>query len=125
MKRIIQSLLFFAAAACGITDSNSVTVRLEGTVTAQATGQPVGGASIRLIDIAQAIIGSDGSVVALISADAQGRYSLTHSVGDCGDYLFGLGVTGSASGFASASQEIECSGSLQTVNFVLPPPPTP
>lgn len=118
MKRIISSLLIFAAAACGILEPGNVTLRFEGTVTAQATGQPIAGAQIKLSEVT---LFESGAPLATTSTDAQGRYSLAHSVSDnCVGNSLGLLIGASATGFSVSSELIgECNGTVKRFDFAL------
>lgn len=122
MNRIVLSLLVLGVTACGITDADNITLRVEGTVTAIATGEPVSGATVRLIDIAEELLGGGGGL-GTTTTDAQGRYSLSVGVGDnCRDgFVLGVGVDTQASGYRRDSREIGCHGALQRVDIPLEP----
>lgn len=117
-------MLILAATACGITDTGKVTLRFEGTVTAQATGQPIAGAQIRLFE-PSLNFGGAPSALARTTTDSQGNYSLTQSVNDnCRAGVFPLEVEASASGFTAESEVVaQCNGTLQRLDFALTPFP--
>ena len=119
MRRSVLALIALSAAGCDVTGLKSTTIRVQGTVTAAATGQPVAGAQMRLYPsfISEA--------VATSTTDAQGRYALTGSVSNCieGDFALRVGVT--ASGFDSDGMNALCHTDLQQINFSLSPPTTP
>jgi carboxypeptidase family protein len=125
MKRIISSLLILMAAGCGITDVDKISLRLEGTVTAQATGQPVAGATIQLVDIAAGFLGS--GAMATTTTDSQGHYSLAHSADrHCASLVLGVGISASASSFTTGTADVDaCSTSLQRIDFALAPEQNP
>jgi hypothetical protein len=118
MRRSILALLVFATAGCGVTDSG-ITLRIQGIVTAEATGQPIAGARMNLYPsfIQEA--------AATTTTDAQGRYSLSQKIDNCIDGDFGIFVGASASGFDSDGANVLCNSSLQQIDFSLVPPTTP
>jgi 5-hydroxyisourate hydrolase-like protein (transthyretin family) len=118
MTRSVLALLILSIAGCGITDSG-VTLRIQGTVLAQATGQPVAGARINLYPsfIQEA--------VATTTTDSQGRYSITQKMDNCNEDDFGPYVGASASGFDSNGVNALCNSALQQINFSLAPPTMP
>jgi hypothetical protein len=112
MRQGILALLFFSAAGCGIVEPGKTQLNFAGTVTAQATGQPVVGARVALFDIFD--------TYAITTTDAQGHYSLSQSISTCVEGDFGTAVGASGIGFASKSSAISCSSSaLQQINFSL------
>lgn len=119
MRRIIASLLIFAGAACGVTEPDEIALRLEGTVTTQASGQPIAGARIVLFE--DAVFGGNYAELATTVTDSQGRYSLTRSfASSCPRPFFSLGVSASASAFKAKLAAVpECNGTLQRFDFVL------
>ena len=118
VKRIILGFLIVAATACSL--SETATLRVEGTVTAEATGQPVAGATIEMVDVAQAFVGGSAAM-ASTTTNAQGRYSLTYSPDrDCFGFVLGVSLSASSSGLTTLSKGIEaCEEDVQTVDFVL------
>ena len=117
MRRSILSLLIFSAAGCGITGPDKVTLHLAGTITAQATGQPVAGALIQLYPPCP-IFGCN--------SDQDLARTLAQSVNSpCLGNGFGIALSASGPGFAGAGQQVECKGSLQTIDFSLSPPSVP
>jgi hypothetical protein len=123
MRRSILSLLIFSAAGCGITGPDKVTLHLAGTVTAQATGQPVAGALIQLYAPCIIFGCNSDQDLARTTADAQGHYSLAQSVDNpCLGNGFGITLGVSGTGFAGTGQQVECKASLQTLDFSLATP---
>ena len=126
MRRGILSLLIFSAAGCGITGPDKVTLHLAGTVTAQATGQPVAAALIQLYPPCPIFGCNSDQDLARTTTDAQGHYLLAQSVNNpCLGNGFGIALSASGPGFAGAGQQVECKGSLQTIDFSLSPPSVP
>jgi hypothetical protein len=119
LRLSVLALLALSMAGCNITDLKNTTVRVQGTVTAAATGQPIVGAQMKLYPsfIQEA--------VATGTTDAQGRYSLSGSVSNCIDGDFGLFVGANATGFDSKGMNAFCNTDLQQINFSLSPPTTP
>src|SRR6476469_6102935 len=105
MRRSALTLLTLTIAGCGITDSG-VTLRLQGTVTAQATGQPVVGAQVRLYPSFLQ------DPVATTTTDTQGRYSLSAKLDPCIENDFGVFVGASASGFDGHGTNLVCHSAL-------------
>lgn len=121
MRRCILTLLVLSATGCGITGPDKVTLQVAGTVTAQATGQPVGGALIELFPPCFLFCNDQGR--ATTTTDAQGHYSVALSVDDpCTGNGFGFEIRASFSGFEAMSEQVECKGSLQHFDFSLAPP---
>ena len=120
MTRMILLLLVASATACGITGPNQVTLHIEGTVTAQATGQPVAGAQVILYQ-PTIIFGADEKTLARTTTDAQGHYALTQAVDkNCIGALFGIAVSASASGFEENGSQIGiCSDAVQRIDLSL------
>lgn len=122
MRKRILPLLILMIPACGLTGPDRVRVNITGTVTSEATGQPIVGARVELED--PALDGND-KILASTTTDAQGRYSLSASVNDNCDIgiLFGLYVVVNATGFSFDLDYLtECEGSF-VYNFVLSPSP--
>lgn len=118
---------FLLVAGCGIVGPDEVTVQLEGTVTAQETGQAVAGARIELFEFCLCF-GESAPPLATITTDAQGRYTITKSVDEraCESELFGFGVRASAPGFATEVAEVNrCDGGVERIDIVLDPPAVP
>ena len=118
MGRTVLALLTMSVVGCGITDPG-VTLHIQGTVIAQATGQAIAGARINLYPsfIQEA--------VATTTTDAQGRYSITQKMDDCIEDDFGTFIGASASGFDSDGMNALCNSALQQINFSLVPPTMP
>jgi len=122
----ILLLLIFSAAGCGITGPDKVTLHLAGTVTAQATGQPIAGALIELFKPCLIFGCNSDQDLARTTTDAQGHYSLAQSVDKpCLGSGFGIDLSASSTGFAPTAEQVECKGSLQTIDFSLSPPSGP
>lgn len=119
MRRSVLALLTLSVAGCGITGLDSVALQFQGTVTAQATGQPVAGAQIKLYP---SIL---DDVAATTTTDAQGNYSLSQSIEGCIEAELGLFLAASASGFDSQGLNAACRAGLQRIDFSLPPAPAP
>jgi len=117
VSRSVLALLSLAVSGCGITDSDGVALHFEGTVTAEATGQPVAGALVKLYP--SVIQGP----AATTTADAQGRYSLSQTIDHCIEAELGLLLEASATGFDSDGSNATCTGALQQIDFSLPPLP--
>lgn len=117
MKRSLLTLLILSAVGCGITGPDKLTLRFEGIVTAQATGQPVTGAEIRLIPLIFA------DVIATATTDGQGHYSLVQSTDACIEAELGTFLSASGPGFDSQSVSVLCTAALQRFDFSLPPMP--
>jgi hypothetical protein len=75
------------------------------------------------VNIAQAILG--GGTMITVFADAQGRYALNNDIGQCLQYVLGIGITAFSNGYATSSAELECTDDRQTINLALPPLPSP
>jgi hypothetical protein len=118
MRRSALALFVVAVAGCGITDP-SVTLHIQGTVTAQATGQSIAGARI---DLYRSFIEEP---VGTTTTDSQGRYSLSSKMGNCFENDLGSFVGASASGFAGDAAGVLCNSALQQIDFSLAPPATP
>jgi len=114
MGRRILALLLLSAAGCDITGPSKTTLHFDGTVTAQTTGQPVGGALIQLAD--PLIL---WGVRAGSTTDAQGHYSLTYSIDHCIDGDAGITLTASGSGLTSKTLLAACTESAQRFDFSL------
>ncbi len=125
MRRAILTLLICSAAGCGITEPDKMTLHLAGTVTAQATGQPVAGALIELYPPCL-IFGCDDQDLVKTTTDAQGRYSVTQSVDNrCTGHGFGLALSASGSGFEEKGEQVQCTESHQQIDFSLAQPTGP
>jgi Carboxypeptidase regulatory-like domain len=118
MRRSVLALLTLSAVGCEITDPG-VTLNIQGTVTAQATGQPIAGARINLFPFFL------GDAVSTTMTDAQGRYSLSQKMDNCFEDDFGVYVDAKATGFDGEALNAVCSSGLQQINFSLAPPTTP
>ena len=126
MRRAILSLLICSTAGCGITGPSKVTLRLAGTVTAQATGLPVAGALIELYAPCLIFGCNNDQDLVKTTTDAQGHYSVTQSVDNpCLGNGFGLALSASGSGFAGMGEQVECNESHQQIDFSLAPPSAP
>ena|SRR5450759_2096900 len=126
-RTALTLMLIFSVAACGITGPETVTLRFEGTVTAQATGQPVAGAQILLVEPTFLGIGGVEKTRGSSITDSQGRYSLTGQVdAKCVGSYFGIDVRVNASGFTTDARNVgQCNGALQRFDFVLAPAASP
>lgn len=118
MSERILALLLLSMAGCDITGPSKVALHFSGTVTAQATGQPLGGAQVKLAD--PNIL---WDVRATTVTDAQGHYSLTYSIENCIDGDLGITLTAHASGLASETVTPACTESTQQFDFSLAPEP--
>jgi carboxypeptidase family protein len=128
MNRAVLALLIFSASGCGITEPK-VTLHLAGTVTAQATGQPIAGAQVMLLDESRPFQFGNPTL-AETTTDAQGKYSLSYSVsgmGNCTGFALQFPLVATASGFTEAGSpgELLCSESVQVFDFALAPATTP
>lgn len=120
MRRGLVSLLILCFAGCGIVEPKGLALQFDGTVTAQATGQPLAGALIALAD--PTIL---WGVRKSVTTDSQGHYSLGYTLNPCVDGEAGATLTASESGFASNTVQITCTGGEQRFDFSLEPAQTP
>ena len=111
MWKGILALLIFSASGCGIMEPDKTTINVAGTVTAEATGQPIVGAEVDLFKFL--------NTQATTTTDSQGRYSISQSVDVCFEGDLGIGVGASGTGFVSKSVQISCTSSSQHVDFSL------
>jgi hypothetical protein len=121
MQRPIVLLLTLAIAGCGLTGPNNVTLHVQGTVTDASTGQSVAGATVHLFPPTLIFGTSDGDVASTTS-DAQGHYSLTHTVkSPCLGNGFGFAVSATTSSPAMEADgvTIDCSEAQQNVDLAL------
>ena len=114
MRRAIQALLIISATGCGITNPNGADLSFQGTVTAEATAQPIAGAQIALTDPVILY-----GVRASTTSDAQGNYSLAYSLDNCDNGPLGVTMTASATGYLSQSFQAACISLMQKMNFTL------
>ena len=118
MKRLAATVLLLATIACGITGPNEVTLHAQGTVTDQATGQPVSGALVQLYP-PSLFFGSSANI-ATTSTDLAGHYAISASVGSaCTGNGFGYVVAATSGIRESDAAALECSGSNQIVNLTV------
>ncbi len=99
-------------------------IRIEGTVTNQATGAPIAGARVQLDweDVLNAI-GWQNSV-AVASTNGEGRYTLSYHRADCRDPgIAGLNrLSASGAGYSDSYEgSILCKKDIQRFDFRLAP----
>jgi hypothetical protein len=114
MRRAIQALLIISATGCGITNLNTADLSFQGTVTAEATGQPVAGAQVALGDPLILY-----AARATATTDAQGHYTLSWSTDNCVAGALGMTLSASATGFVSESVQPACVSTVQHADFSL------
>jgi hypothetical protein len=115
----MPALLLFLTIGCGITGSDTVKLRAQGTVTDQTTGQVAPGASVIIFPPVFLFGGSSASVASTI-ADAQGHYSLSAEVGSkCLGNGFGFVIKASKSTLESESAVVECVSATQQIDLAL------
>lgn len=108
-------MLIVLTAGCGdLVNPNATALSFQGTVTAEATGQPISGAHVALTDPV-ILYGERAST----TTDSQGHYTLAYSLDNCVAGTVGITLGASGTGFVEKSYQASCVSSLQQVDFSL------
>ena len=116
MRSISLCLVVPLVLACGIVEPDSLTVRVEGKVTAADDGTPVAGATL-------GVFGFGAYPGGGTTTDASGDYSLSFVVPSCGEPPWGI-VIRAPRGFrdrifSDRIVEMRCTDALQVINVRL------
>ena len=115
MRRAILAFTAISLAGCGdVLSPNAAALSFQGTVTSEASGQPVSGAHVALTDPV-ILYGERAST----TTDAQGHYTLAYSLDNCVAGTLGIALGASATGFVEKTYQASCTASVQQVDFSL------
>ena len=108
------SALFFAVllatTACSL-EPKFVQLSFEGQLTDVATGDPVVGATVSLVE---ALNSTPGAFLVTGTTNAEGRYSLTYA--ECADVPF---IVAEATGYRTVGVSVSCAEDAQNLNIEL------
>jgi len=110
----ISVAFLLSLSGCGESSGPKPTVTWEGTVSSAATGAPISGAAVEVVDGS----GFVGITKASGTTDAQGHYTLSHQGCFPNPYL-----EASASGYLGDDKPIACRAGTVSVDIALTPSP--